>query len=622
MNGEEQFRRIGVPVRADETRSAAVCRDGDGRERIVLVARGYALVVNPATGTCRQLAFEEGKSEYPYAAMSGRDGRFYTGAGPLLAVLDPFGETFEHRLKPAPSEEIAGFAFTEDGDGIVYATTYPNAQLLRLDPQSGDCRVLGQLDPEQKYAMTLAAGRDGWIYAGLGTTTAGIAAYRLSDGKVATLRGDDGPVRGSGQVHVGADGEVYGMLPGADSGMEESGPDAPPVRWFRLRDGRAEPVEAASVPPSLYKGTGYRKLHRELGGGRSLVGYELAEGELVIEEADGSRTVVPLVYEGNGTALSPMAAGPDGRLYGTSNHPLHLYRYDPQTDELRSFGGKLVERGGGGNICAYAVQGSYLAGAAYAGGTLHLLDTRRPLSEEPGPARNPQLVYADERIHRPRCALAHPDGEHVLYGGFPGYGAVGGAVGVLHVPSRHVTVYEHEELIEQQSTLCLAALSGGDVAGGTSIETPGGASPAAREAVLYLFDWASRRVIERWVPVPGAREISLLVADARDRLYGLTSDAVLFVFEPETGTVLRKQDLSAWGRVVRDGLLLAVRQGKPVVLGLLSRAIFSVDPETGTAEKVVDLPQEATCGFADIDGALYYGSGAELWRYQEKEDAR
>ncbi|WP_409344964.1 hypothetical protein [Paenibacillus sp. MBLB4367] len=614
-----RFHRVGVPVRADETRSAAVCRDKSGRERIVIVARGYALIVDPVSGACRQLEFEEGKSEYPYAAMSGRTGLFYTGAGPLLAVLDPFRETFVSRQEPVPGEVVCGFAFAEDKDRTVYATTYPSVQLLHQDPASGQWETLAQLDPAQKYAMSLAAGDDGWVYAGIGTASAGIAACRVSDGAVLALCKEDREVRGSGHVHVGADGDVYGRLPADDADIGDDASGLPGARWFRLRGGKAEPVEESAVSPSAYQGSGYRKLHKELSEGRRIASYELADGELVIEEPDGTRTALKLNYLGGGATLSPMAMGPDGNLYGTSNHPLHLYRYDPAEDKLQNFGGKIVERGGGGNICAYASQGPLLIGAAYAGGILHVLDTRLPMCGEPGPTRNPRLVHADDRIHRPRCALAHPDGEHVLYGGFPGYGSVGGGLGIWHIPSQTAKLYEHLDVVPYQSSLGLAALRNGDVIGGTSVETPGGADPIAGEARLYRFSWTDNRVTERWTPIPGAREISLLTADANDQVYGITSAATLFVFDPHAGTVLRRQDLSAWGSIVRNGLILTSLRGKTAVLGLLSRALFTIDPATLEAELLAELPKEASSGIAVRENSVYFGCGSELWKFTWEE---
>ncbi|MNI28969.1 hypothetical protein D3C73_827740 [compost metagenome] len=317
-------------------------------------------------------------------------------------------------------------------------------------------------------------------------------------------------------------------------------------------------------------------------------------------------------------------------MYGTSNHPLHLYRYDPYNQQLWNGGGKLVELGGGGNICAYASVGPYIIGAAYAGGHLHILDTRKPLrsgsengmNQDNDPTRNPRLVYSDEGIHRPRCALAHPDGSHALVGGFPGYGAVGGSLIVLNVDTEETMVYENDRVVPNQSTLSLGALSCGNVIGGTSIETPGGAEPMAVEAVLYRFDWLERRVTEQWTPIPGAREISLLVVDAQDRVHALTSDSIYFVFDPAQGSLLYQQDLSKWGKVVRNGLLLVNdSSGQQMLIGLLSQGLFRVQPDIMNPQLVSLLPKEATSGIALLQGDIYYGCGSELWSYEWMEGA-
>lgn len=613
----ERFVCLGTPVQADEGRSAAVCQSSSGMQRVVLAARGYVLIVDADSGKCTQVAFPEGLHDYPFASMCSRSGLYYTGAGHMLMVLDPFHERFVAWEKPAPEEEIVGFAFAEDAEGHVYLTTYPSCKLLRIDAASGKASVVARLDMDQKYAMTLAVDSDGWVYAGIGTTEAGIAAYCLADGKLLTLKGSGPSVRGSGHVHMGKDGQVYASLPAFST--EKS---SPALEWYRLDGGKAISVEETDVSASYYKGTGYRKLHQDLSGGRKVVKYELAEGELVIQEPDGRQTEFPLSYQGNGTALSPMIGGPDGRLYGTSNHPLHLYRYDPDTEELLNFGGKVVEQGGGGNICAYTSLGPYIIGAAYAGGHLHILDTRKPLQHGTYPARNPRLVYSDERIHRPRCAFAHPDGNHVLVGGFPGYGAVGGSLIVLDVDAETTSVYEHDVVVPNQSTLSLGVLSCGNVIGSTSIETPGGGAPAAREAVLYRFDWQHRRVTKQWSPIPDAREISLLVVDAQNRVHAITSDSIYFVFDPVRESLIYCEDVSEWGAIVRNGLLLVNdASGSQVVVGLLSRGLFMVQPDVMKPRLVTELPKEATSGLALLQGKIYYGCGSELWSYEWTEGA-
>ena len=94
---------------------------------------------------------------------------------------------------------------------------------------------------------------------------------------------------------------------------------------------------------------------------------------------------------------------------------------------------------------------------------VHLLDTANDWNTEEGLCRNPKLIYENAAVHRPRCAAAHPDGRHVLYGGFPGYGAAGGGLGIVDVQAGQVEMLEHQEIVSGQSTISLAVLPDGRV---------------------------------------------------------------------------------------------------------------------------------------------------------------
>ncbi|OIB03860.1 hypothetical protein AK95_09595 [Paenibacillus sp. LC231] len=605
------FERIGVPADVDESRSAAVCRRDDGAERIVIAARGYVLIVDPETGSCSQLYFPGGESQYPFASASDLRGWFYTGAGRYFYIVDPFTPAFVGQHRVPEGEEEAGFAFAVKGDGRVYATTYPGSYLVELDASSDSSRTLCRLDSERKYAMTLACGSGGKIYAGLGTTSSAIACFHEETGELEILLEGPPDMPGSAAVLQGCNGSVYGWLPSGENGDG---------RWYRLGEHGVEPVPAEEVGPSLYKGAGYNKLHLDLDGGRTLLKWQLSDRQVVIMEADGSLSRIPLAYKGGGTPLSPLYGGPDGILYGTSNHPLHLFTYDTTAGRLTDWGGDIVERGGGGNIAAYAAQGNIIVGAAYAGGMVHLLDTAKDWNTEEGLCRNPRLIYENAAVHRPRCAAAHPDGRHVLYGGFPGYGAAGGGLGIVDVQAGQVEMLEHQEIVSGQSTISLAVLPDGRVFGGTSIETPGGGISKAGEAAMYELSWPDRKVIRRWVPIQGAKEIAQLAPGVKGILYGLTSESVFFVYDADLKQVVHWSDLSTWGRIVRQGLLMTEREGRPFLLGLLSRALFTVNPVNMEPELLDRLPAEATSGIACLNGDVYFGSFAELWRYRLEEE--
>ncbi|WP_309120770.1 hypothetical protein [Paenibacillus sp.] len=609
----QQFTDHGVPAPAVESRTAAVCRNLDGDERVVVLARGFLLVVDPATERCAQVPFPNGNEEYPYICFAGSDGTFYTGAGTQFLAFDPFEGMFLHAEDVGAAGELVGFSFAESADGTIYFAAYPHCRLFAYHPSERRVAKFGSLDKTEKYPSHLAADAEGWVYAGIGTERKGIVAYRPADGLAVQLVPEDERTRGMGVVHASADGAVFGHWAFSDLREEET-PER--YRWMRFQGGRAVPVDWRDVPPSLYSGAAFFRLHRQLSGAWRVEKHDLAERELTLRAADGAGVrTIPLRYECGGAQLSPLAAGPDGRVYGTSNHPLHFFRYDPAEERLRSFGGKAIQFGGGGNLCAYASVGPVLAGAAYPGGHLHLFDTRLPVSEE-GEPRNPRIAVSHKEVHRPRCMLAHSDGEHVLYGGYPGYGAVGGGLCVYNVATGVDTLLTHERIVPYQSTICLAEGKGGAVFGGTSVETPGGAEPRETRAKLYRLRWDGLTVDRVWSPVE-AREIVWVYADRLGRIHGMTSGSSYFVFDPDAETVVAETDLSAWGTPVRVGLT-ALEDG--LVYGALSRALFRLDPDSDAPVKLAEPPVPATSGLAVAGGRLFFGAGSHLWSFALERD--
>jgi hypothetical protein len=613
-SAQTSFTDYGAAAKAAESRTAAVCANGAGDERVVIAAKGFLLIVDPADGSARQVPFPDGNREYPYQCFADSGGRFYTGAGPMLLVLDPFRGEYVDCLRAGSDGELVGFSFAEDGKGAVYFTAYPTCRLFRYDPASGTVEACARLDEREQYPNHLAVDEHGWVYAGIGTARKNIVAYHPPSCELRSLVPDAERTRGMGYVHQSAGGRVYGHW-ALDDLREGGAARSETYRWMRFREGRTEPVPWHEVEPSLYSGEGFGQFHRQLTGEWRVVRHDLAERTLLLASAAGGRTrAVPLAYACEGAQLSPLAAGPDGRIYGTTNHPLQLFRFDPHTGELVNFGGRAVEGGAGGNICAYATAGSLLAGAVYPGGQLVALDVNEPLVFE-GERRNPRRLTAHEEIFRPRCLLAHSDGRHLIYGGFPGYGAAGGGLCLYRLDTGEETLIPHDRLVPYHSTLCLAEGSAGDVYGGTSVETPGGASPRDTRAKLYRLNWRSRFVEQVWEPLD-AREIAWIAVDGAERIHGMTSEAVYFVFDPRGGRLLQAQDLSGWGRPVRAGM---VRADAGRLYGALSGALYEVDLALGRAVRIVRTPVPVTAGLALAGNRLFFGSGAHLWSYAWRE---
>ena len=290
---------------------------------------------------------------------------------------------------------------------------------------------------------------------------------------------------------------------------------------------------------------------------------------------------------------------------------MHFVRLDTAADVPEDLG--PVNRVGGGNFCAMDVQGPYIAAASYALGIFHLYDTRKPFDGGYGDDPNPrEIAQYREDIARPRACVAHPDGEHVIMTGYAGYGLRGGGMGIVNLTSGEDMLITHEDLMPDHSTVSLRAFSDGNLVGGTAIDTPGGGRPVATEAEIYLFDWESKTVVFRMVPIPEARSIMGLEIGPDGLVYGVTNNADLFVFDPQKREIVHTENFTPLGGPPREALITGP-DGNIIVL--FGRAIVRITPGTFAAEKIADTPVPVRCGRALVGGRLYFGSGASIWSY-------
>jgi len=600
------FRDLGIAVDAVESRTAAVCINAEGSNRLVIAAKGFLLVVDPETEHCEQIAFPNGNTEYPYETFSSSQGIFYIGAGAFFYAFDPFNKVYIDCFKVGSDDELCGFSYAEDKQGHIYMASYPQSRLYRYRPAERDITSFGSMDPEQKYPFHMAADAYDWIYIGIGTTNKTIVAFHPPSGNKEIIQSSGIPVIGTGLVRQGPSYEAYAQLD---------------QQWVRLEQGLITAnVQEEQLPRSLYHGESFGKFHRQLSGSWQIIRHSLSDRELVLRYlSTGQEKVIRLHYESQGAQLSPITIGPGGKIYGTSNHPLHFYTYDPSGDEntVHNWGSKIIQHGAGGNIAAYAVLGSQLLGASYPGGRLHLYDTDKPLLLDDSSERNPQCITEHMDIHRPRCAVALSDGEHMVYGGFPGYGMIGGGLCISHIPSGNHQLIQHTELIYEQSTVAIVESIDGTLIGGTSIETPGGANPREHSAYLYAFDWQNRAVLKKWRPVPKAREYSLLLIDSNGWIHALTSCSTYFVWDPTEELIRAEADLSAWGSIVRQGWQLC--EEDQCIYGVLSGAVYRIPLISLKPERLAVPPQIITAGFVKINHELYFASSTHLWSYSIKE---
>lgn len=233
-------------------------------------------------------------------------------------------------------------------------------------------------------------------------------------------------------------------------------------------------------------------------------------------------------------------------------------------------------------------------------------------------AQNPKILaqWKDD-VTRPRTALVHPDGTHVMMAGFAGYGRVGGGIGIVNLETGEDTLLTADEhLLPGHSCITLKALPDGNLVGGTSITAPGGGHPTAEEAELFILDWESKEVVFRMAPVEGDRNIISIYVMEDGLVYGLSGNMTFFVFDPEQRRLVHSESLREFGTVPRHALQTA---DDGYLYAILRNAIVRITPGTFEHEKLADTPAHATAGGAWADGRLYYASGARVWSYQIPE---
>jgi streptogramin lyase len=535
--------------------------------------------VDPSNGEVKVFANPAKGESGARAMVTGPDGNIYLGTLPRAHVLklDPKAGTLIDLGRPSETEEYI-WELAVGSDKKLYGCTYPQARLVRYDPASGRKEDLGRMDPVEQYARHVAASDDGFVYTGIGTSRMNIGAYEIATGTHREILPSDSQTVGTAHPYRAADGVVY-----ATAGKQH----------FRLKGWTAQPIAEADAPPAAP--------NNRLRDGRTVD----AQGRaLRLTDAAGKATSVPFDYPGNELPLFRVGFAPDGALYASAVLPIHLVRLD---EKAHSF--VEVADLGGGEVYSFLAHGDNLLMAAYSAyAPLMKFNPARPVASG-GPAPNPVLVNYPESdsAWRPMALINGPGGK-VYAGAIAGYGKLGGPLTVWDPATDRVA--QHLNVIPGQSVQTLAAWKN-LIFGGTTIGGGGGSHPTEKEARLFLWDPATRKVLYETAPVPAAKGLNDLVIGSDGMLYGI-GGRTLFVFDPETRTVKDRQPLP-FSSGIYNGAALGP-DGR--IWGLAADGVFAIDPATHQTTIVAKAPGRIYAGFALRGDSLYLVCGSTLYRYR------
>ncbi len=533
------------------------------------------VAVNTATGAFRVFENPAPTESGARTMAVGPDGNVYLGTLPgahFLKLDVKAGKLIDLGRPSATEQYIWDVNFGPDGK--LYGATYPQSKLVRYDPASGKLEDLGRMDPVEQYAHYVAGSSDGFIYVGIGTSKANIAAYEISTGAHREILPAEHQVVGQANVYRGEDGIVYGTLAG---------------KHFRMKGWTATLINASEASPA--------KLPNRLRDGRIV---EVHDGLLKFRDAKtGAVSELKFDYEGNLLPLFRVQLGPDGELYGSSVLPIHFIKVDGLRQSTLDLGGL-----GGGEIYSFLSRKKQLLMAAYAGlAPLMAFDTGRPFA-----TGNPKLVNfpGSDSGWRPQSMINGPN-DHVYLGAMSGYGKLGGPLTVWDVEAGKVEQFHH--LIPNQSVITLTTWKD-RIVGGTNVGGGGGSHPTEKDAKLFIWDPKTKKKEFEMIPVEGAGVLNDLITAPNGLVYG-TAGRTLFVFDPETRTIKDRKPLPVRGTIYSS---VALGPGG-LIWGLAPEGIFTVDPKTNEVVMVARAPQKITGGFALRGNEIYFICGPSVYRY-------
>jgi outer membrane protein assembly factor BamB len=586
------FRNLGVPVRDAICWRVFAGPGKDGSRDTLYLSYGqfnaslFLYAVNPNTGEGRQYNGPLSSEMGSWGFTLDHDNRIYLGTyyNAHLLRFDPKTETWEDLGRPCGESESFICGLTTSPDGKIWGGTYPSARLFCYDPKTGLTRDFGRMDPDQFYCYP-TAGDDGTIYCTILFAKKDLVRFDPRTETTVSLLPSQERKPGRITLSKGTDGKMYAKFLDTN-------------RWFRIdpEDKLGEIPESEIPLPKDVLPDGRQFL---LANNRTL---------RITNPSTREEKEIDLRYEAAGSYIFVVGSGPDGRIYGSSMLPLHLFSYQPAEGALNQLSRLPLS---GGEIYSMGSFGGKLYFCTYPGAKLWVYDPKKTFQPGQGEDANPRdLGPVGGQQDRPRAMIAGPYGK-VVIGSYPDYGQMGGAISVYVPGTAEKRVYRH--VVENQSIASLVDVpSFGLIAAGSSVRGGNGTRATEKEAKLILWDPGEEKKIFEVIPVPEAKTILSLVSTRAGRVYGVTDTGRIFAFDVEKREIRKVFDLG-----FKDPLEISLQLGPGErIYGLAEEAIFAIDPLTDQISLLAKPPTPIDSGMTIVSGKIYYGAGANLWEYE------
>ncbi len=489
-----------------------------------------------------------------------------------------------------------------DSKGRIYWATYPETEVIGVDPADDRVFSLGRMTTEKKqsYALSPAIDDADILYVPVGESYPQLFAYNLATGAKKQLF-SDADIKALQQKSVRIprvtlqDGKVYTRI-GAQifrctpEGLQE----APEIKL----------VSESNRPNAKYPSCKFNDRETAL---------YFDENGLVLNDGKSSRTIplegLPVV----GHELYAIGDSKDGVLYGSGIFPANSFGLNLKTLESTDFG--MGSRGGVQNYDLAATPYGILM-ASYVGSYFDLLDPAKPI--KPGVNPKPIGDLRKEEQERPIRLTKIGDGKILYVGTIPAKNTHGGVIARIDLEKGEIKSWRN--VIPDQSIMDLVEVpdGGGLLFGGSCVDGGTGSEPKAKEAAMFLFDPATGKTVWTASPLPGARAYqgSSVTSDGKIMIVGRGEKMYRFyLFDPVKREIVKDEELPG-----QYGTWIFAEK-KPVGPDgnnyfLARGALFEYSAKTGKLTRLFEHPSLKVTGYTAVapDGCLYYLNECRLYR--------
>ncbi len=363
----EKIELLGIAAKSSELRGSIAFME-NGRRYLLTRPQdhgqtGYILLTDLESGKTEQFFNppEVRQGDSFGAILTGKGHYLYDQQGGNVVLFDLKTRKFRNLGRPE-SRAMHFMVYTEAPDGTVYLGGYPQATLTAWNPETGKFRNYGRMDPKESYLNKIATDKNGYVYCGIGSARANLVALDPKTGKVTQIIPENMRSIGWGEAITGSDGYAY-LIFGK----------------FRAKmlDGKIVATDVALPAPKKILATKYGDKMWQFENGTLVTGVDLYKKVITYQGLDGKKKEIPFDYQSGGLSYTSIGADGKGRIYGSTNHPMHFVEYNANAGKMTDHGPHTVVSGG--NFCnmTYAKDGTvYLC--EYAGGRLWKFNPEKP----------------------------------------------------------------------------------------------------------------------------------------------------------------------------------------------------------------------------------------------------